>query len=673
MGEYPKQCGIMSVGVGPPRPFVRDGNVKMTESGTGNPPSIEQVQRLQRLLEQGPSQIRQIIDLVPHRIFIKDAAGRFVLVNQALADAYHRTVEEMIGLHHADVHPIADQVQLMLDDDRDVIERGVPKVIDDMALTNHRGQTLHFQVTKVPFRFADKTVGVLGIATNITDLKKAELALRKAHDQLGDRARKSAVELDRYWAMSPDLLCTADFEGRFTRINPAWRHTLGYDDVDLLTHPYIEFVHPDDQERTLAEAASIYEGNITRGFENRYRCKDGSYRWLVWNTSVVPEEKTIYAVARDVTDRREAEQRFRTLVSNLPGAVYRCACDEHWTMQFLSNAIESIAGYPVTDFIDNRVRSYASIIHPDDVAMVDQLVQDGVRKHQPYDLEYRIVHEDGNIRWVYEKGQGVFDHDGRLLFLDGAIFDITEQKLAQKLIEQRTKELARSNADLEEFAYAASHDLRAPLRAIANLSEWIEEDAGPSLSDDARSHLSLLRRRVNRMQRLIDDLLTYSRATRQHEQAERVDVAKLLEDVIFLLNPPGTFTIRIQPGMPAFHTDKAPLSQVFTNLIGNAVKHHDKPDGRIDINVTDEGAFYRFTIRDDGPGIPLEFRERIFKMFHTLRSRDEVETSGVGLALVKKLVERRGGRVWVESAEARGSMFHFTWPKSAEESHGRAE
>lgn len=475
---------------------------------------------------------------------------------------------------------------------------------------------------------------------------------------------------DQFWTMSPDLLCTADLHGRFLRLNPAWERTLGYSLHELTSRPYIDFVHPDDRQRTLDEAAHLATGASTVAFANRYRHKDGTYRQLTWNCVTLLDQQLIYAVARDVTDRHAAEERFRTLVANIPGAVYRCACDSKWTMEYMSDAIESITGYPASDYIGNRVRSFADVIHPDDRDHVDQVVRTGVNASQPYSIDYRIVHRDGSIRWVYEKGQGVFGDDGSLLWLDGVIFDITPQKRAQQELARRTIELARSNADLEEFAYAASHDLRAPLRAIANLSEWLEDDLGPKLDADNKHNLQLLRSRVQRMQRLVDDLLTYSRATRLPHPAQSVGVSKLLDDVVFMLNPPDGFTIDYAKDLPTIHTARAPLEQVLSNLIGNAIKHHDRAAGRVQVTLRDLGEQWEFSVRDDGPGIEPEFHERIFKMFHTLQSRDELEGSGMGLALVKKLVEQWGGRVYVHSHRGavagpagRGTSFIFTWPK----------
>jgi signal transduction histidine kinase len=257
----------------------------------------------------------------------------------------------------------------------------------------------------------------------------------------------------------------------------------------------------------------------------------------------------------------------------------------------------------------------------------------------------------------------------------------TEQAEALRLSEQRyrerseelshvTAQLRERNRDLDEFAYAASHDLRAPLRGIGNLAQWIEEDLGSTLNAEGRSHLELMRNRVQRLETLIDGILQYSRVGRTQRTIEAVAVGPLLNDVIDLLAPPERFTVTVAPIMPTVAADRVQLQQVFANLISNAMKHHQREDGQIMVGVIDDGKLYRFSVADDGPGIASEYHERIFGIFQTLAPRDKVEGSGLGLAIVRRIVEQQGGTIWVESASGQGSTFFFTWPK-AETNAGR--
>lgn len=246
-------------------------------------------------------------------------------------------------------------------------------------------------------------------------------------------------EEQRFFTLSLDLLCIAGVDGYFKRLNPVWETTLGYTISELLNQPILEWVHPEDRTATRRAVQKLKKGNIpSLKLENRFICQDGSYRWFSWTAVSFVQEGLIYAVARDITERKHSEaalqsseKRFRTLVSNIPGAVYRCKYDADWTMEFFSQEIEQISGYPASDFIANHQRNLNSILHPEDVESVECAIREALKSKHPFSLEYRIFHKNGSIRWVYEKGQGIFTNQGDLLCLDGVIFDITERKKAE--------------------------------------------------------------------------------------------------------------------------------------------------------------------------------------------------------------------------------------------------
>lgn len=246
------------------------------------------------------------------------------------------------------------------------------------------------------------------------------------------------------------------------------------------------------------------------------------------------------------------------------------------------------------------------------------------------------------------------------------LWDISDRLRVERTLLETAAELARSNRDLEQFAYVASHDLRAPLRGIAQLAEWIGEDLGPGLSEDTRRHLDLVRGRVRRMDGLLLSLLDYARVSRGGRAEEVVDVNHLVREIVELQEWPSGFRVDVPAPLPRISTDRTGLHQVLLNLLGNARKHHDRPTGCVRVTCRRQPAGYEFLVCDDGPGIPEGLRAKAFEMFQTLRPRDEVEGSGMGLALVQRLVESRGGTVVIEHAEPRGTCIRFTWPETTE-------
>jgi len=359
-------------------------------------------------------------------------------------------------------------------------------------------------------------------------------------DQLRPENPSASEEnLRRLFRLSLDLMCVAGLDGYFKKVNPAFETVLGYDREELLARQFIEFVHPEDQEATLKEVASLAEGAMTVDFENRYRTQSGDYRWLAWRAAPVVESGLIYAVARD----------------------------------------------------------------------------------------------------------------------------ITEQKRNQVLLESRTEELARSNADLEQFAYVASHDLRAPLRSIVSLSKFIEEDLGDAIPEQTRGHLIELRRRTNLMKALIDDLLVYSQAGRSAETIVEVDAARLVRGVAFMLDPPAGFEITFEGDPPVFETLRGPLEQVLRNLIDNAVKHHHQDRGKIVVSALDRGDFWELTIHDDGPGITADDYALVLESSNQTEDSRSPQASGMGLPIVQRIVEGFGGEVRLDPGKGRGTRIHFTWPK----------
>jgi light-regulated signal transduction histidine kinase (bacteriophytochrome) len=223
--------------------------------------------------------------------------------------------------------------------------------------------------------------------------------------------------------------------------------------------------------------------------------------------------------------------------------------------------------------------------------------------------------------------------------------------------------LEKTNAELDQFAYAASHDLRAPLRGITNLASWIDEDLPATTDATTKEHLRLLKVRAARMDRLINGLLELARIGRSRHKPERVDVTELLHDTIELANPREESRIMMIGEMPMLMTERAALQQVLLHLITNALQHAGREDVVVRISAIDRGDDWEIAIADNGVGIPAEHQARVWQLFQTLQSRDVTETTGIGLAIVRKQVEGNGGRAWIDPGAVAGATIRFTWPK----------
>jgi signal transduction histidine kinase len=241
--------------------------------------------------------------------------------------------------------------------------------------------------------------------------------------------------------------------------------------------------------------------------------------------------------------------------------------------------------------------------------------------------------------------------------------EVLKRTEAELELRDNNQQLERSNRDLEDFAYIASHDLRTPLNGINSTALCLEEDLQDSLSDESRKLLGLMRSRINRMEALLDDLLTYSRVGRTDTAVSETKLADIFDHIIAVLHPPAHIQVRVEGEMPVIVTASAQLEQVLRNLINNAIKHHDKQNGEVVVCAKRVGDFVEFVVRDDGPGILPQFHDKIFQLFQTLKRRGEVESTGMGLAIVKKLVERQKCLVTVHSeGDGTGSQFRFQWP-----------
>lgn len=494
-------------------------------------------------------------------------------------------------------------------------------------------------------------------------------------------------QLEKFFTLSPDLLCIAGFDGYFKHLNPAWEKILGWSIAELKARPFLEFVHPADHPATLAEIEKLSAGAETFSFENRYQCKDGSHKLIRWHGATAFEETLIYATARDITERKQAEQalrlaeaKYRTLVEQLPAITYIVEYGQPTQTTYISPQVETLLGYSPAEWLADQ-KLWRKLLHPDDKERVLAAVEQADATGESLNIEYRLFTRAGDIVWVQNRWAILVGEHA----VHGLMFDITGRKKIEQALQvererladavnERTaalaeleiisQELKRSNQELEQFAYIASHDLKEPLRMVTNYLQLLTNYYANQLDERAKEFIAFAGDGAGRMRLLIDGLLAYSRVGTQGRPFAPTDCAQALQNALTNLQiaiEESRATITVNP-LPSVMADEVQLTQLFQNLVGNAIKFRGQALPQIDIGATQHNSEWRFWVRDNGIGLDPAFAGRIFIIFQRLHTREEYAGAGLGLAICKRIVERHGGRIWVESQPGQGATFYFTIP-----------
>ena len=289
-----------------------------------------------------------------------------------------------------------------------------------------------------------------------------------------------------------------------------------------------------------------------------------------------------------------------------------------------------------------------------------------------YDLFGNNMHEINQdfmitmvVAFILVAAQSSYLHSGKNIIIEKITESRNQLAIKNRQLEEYTADLEKTNRELDKFASIVSHDLKAPLRAIGNLTGWIEEDAGDSFTPDVKTNFNTIKGRVKRMEDLINAILDYSKADKQATSNEdHFNTKELVEDTVDFIGRPENLVLEISDSLPAMTSDRTRMEQIFSNLVTNAIRYNDKEQIYIRIGADEQKDGWIFSVQDNGPGIDAKYHEKIFVIFQTLNRRDEVESTGVGLAIVKKIIEDQGGKIWVESELGKGADFKFFWPKA---------
>ncbi len=426
-------------------------------------------------------------------------------------------------------------------------------------------------------------------------------------------------------------------------------------------------IHPEDQSTYWAAIRKAMAGDGSFSLEYRALRRDGSIRWISSRGYLRPQQPgaapVVQGVCIDISERRRLEEnlhatelRMQALADSFPGLF--CYIDRSYVVRFLSNRYVEHLGTDRRELIGHTLAELTGAAR----FREQRPLYDAVLAGAVHSFEDERRMPDGELRHyaiTYQPDRGA---SGEVRGFMAIGVDITELRRVEQALRERTRELSRSNHDLEHFAYVASHDLQAPLRAVAALVDWLREDLADHGKSEVHDSLAQLAQRVSRLRQLLDELLAYARAGQAAGEASEVDSRQLVHDIALLLAPPPGMRVEADASLPRLRSQRAPLEQVLRNLINNAIKYHPRGEGLVRVHAERQDGVLVFAVEDDGAGIPAALSAQVFQMFQAPGRREGVEGSGMGLAIVKRIVEGQGGRIWFGPGPGgRGTTFRFSW------------
>lgn len=509
---------------------------------------------------------------------------------------------------------------------------------------------------------SEPIIGFLVIALSMILARQVVSTSRRLEQEIEQR-EKAEDERNRFFTLSPDLFCIAGLDGRFKVLNPAWERDLGYSLAELQEHSMTAFVHVEDRPALTAELERLKQGPATVQFENRFMGKDGSINWLLWNATTGLGDHVLYATARNMNERKSYEEelalRDRSINSATNGILIADARQPDMPTVYCNAAFEKITGYATKEVLGQNCRFLQGTDHHQPGL---EAIRQAIRQGTEAKAELRNYRKDGSLFWNELYIAPVKDQRGRLTHFIGIQTDITQRKHQETELAHKTRELAQSNAELQQFAYVASHDLQEPLRMVASYTQLLEKRYQGKLDKDADEFIGYACDGATRMQRLIRDLLEYSRVGSENKSFEKTDCELVLQQALRNLSE----SIRERHAevthdpLPTVHANPTHLTQVLQNLISNALKFQGDSPSKIHVGARAVPDGWEFSIRDNGVGIPADQLDRIFSIFQRLHGQSEYPGTGIGLAICKRIVEKYGGKIRAESQLGKGSIFYFT-------------
>ncbi len=489
-------------------------------------------------------------------------------------------------------------------------------------------------------------------------------------------------EITRGFQTIIDSLDTVVFiktlDGKYLLVNRKFLEVSGCDESDILSSTEAKFMPPETAEYVRQKDQELLTTKKSFIHELMLPGPDGKERWFL--SERVPilnddgEVTSTLGIATDITNRINlqnevfnSEEKYRSLVSNIPGVSFRCKLDDTWTMLFMSNAVKELTGYPEEDFVQNAVRTFDSIIHKDDRADIAREILKAVSESRPYTIEYRIVTSDEEVKWVWEKGQSSYNSDDVPEWLDGVIFDITDRKHAEDKLKESKAAAEEAAALKSSFLANMSHEIRTPMNSIIGFLQLVlDREALPA---ELQEYLKTAHNSAKLLLKVINDILDLSKLENSKMELENLcfNLAEVVQETLKTLEFKAkeknlSLNFNYHEELPeCFSGDPSRIRQIIMNLVGNAIKFTERGGVSVDIVPGDIGSRVYFKVIDSGIGISQHKLDSIFESF----TQADYSTSrryggtGLGTTISRQLVELMKGKIWVESKPGKGSIFHF--------------
>jgi len=661
-------------------------------------------------IKRNEEKFRKLAELSPSAISIQ-RKNVYFFVNSAWSEITGYDMKEIARLGPYDIiHP--DMIDYVKDISNKKLKREGDKYRYNLKIITKTKEIKWLDVSITTIKY-EKVSATFAISNDITELRNMQHSIKESEEKY-----RSLIENLRH----EYFFYRHDHNGAFEYVSPSIKGILGYD-PDIFLKRYDKYLTDSPLNNIAKQKTQLaLQGIQQLPYELEiYDIQKNKHILEISEAPIVDalgNVKYVEGIAHDITSKKKAEKiindqleeikinneeiksineelhavnddlearfkeidilnkelsfsktKYETLVKNIPGIVFRCRIDKEWTMEYISDEVELLTGYKASDFIMNNTRSYTSIIHQDDRSKLEKTITNSLTNEKSYSEEYRLVHKNGDIIWVYERGQQFFK--GKKTLINGVVLDITDKKKVEEKLIKSEKELRRLNAQKDKFFSLVAHDLRSPIGNFLQISELLKLKYKEFTADQADDFLDNMHSLADRTFKLLENLLLWSKSQLGHLEVkpERIVLRKVLAEVVYLLEENlKAKNIQFENNIPdelEVLADINVVQTLFRNLITNAIKF-SYDNGIIKVELNDYKDEYEesvvISVKDTGVGIPADKIDKILSIdedYSTLGTKREKGT-GLGLILCKELIDKSGEKMWVESKEGKGTSFSFT-------------